>query len=126
MSREGEGPAPSSKGTGPTEAAARPPFAADSSRSDDRTGPHAPAGPPGPPLSPGVPSTELPGLPGSSPTALPATAKCVSPPPTWPCATAVCRLPDIADALADLAGQGLLARDGGALVLTLPAGRWSP
>jgi hypothetical protein len=50
----------------------------------------------------------------------------VSPPPTWPSAAAGYRLPDIADALADLAGQGLLARDGGALVLTLPAGRWSP
>lgn len=125
MNQEGQGPAPSPKGTGPTEAAARPPLATDSSRSVDRTRPRAgraawAAAVPRRPLDPAA--RLVPGQLADRATSDGRVRVAVAD------LAACCCLPprQVADALADLAGRGLLARDGGALVLTLPAGRWSP
>jgi hypothetical protein len=124
MSQGGEGPAPSPKGTGPKEAAARPPLAANSSRSDrqdraERAGRAAWAAAvarrpldPAARLVPGQLADRATGD-GRVRVAVAEVAASCCPP-----AAAV------ADALADLASRGLLVRDGGALVLTVPAEGW--
>jgi hypothetical protein len=108
MSRKGNGPAPSPKGTGPKEAAARLPLAANSSRSDrqdraERAGRAAWAA---------VVARRRHGL----------AARAVA----GQLADRATSDGRVRVAAADLASRGLVVRDGGALVLTLPAGRWSP
>jgi hypothetical protein len=126
MSRKGNGPAPSPKGTGPKEAAARLPLTANSSRLDrqDRAEHAGRAA-----WAAAVARRRL-GL--AARTVAGQLVDCATS-DGWvraaaadlaaSCCLAVTAL---ANTLADLASRGLLARDGGALVLTLPAGRWSP
>jgi hypothetical protein len=125
MSQEGQGPAPSPKGTGPTEAAARPPFATDSSRSVDRTRPRAgraawAAAVARRPLDPAA--RLVPGQLADHATSDGRVRVAVAEVSASCCLSVTAT----ANALADLASRGLLARDGGALVLTLPAVRCSP
>jgi hypothetical protein len=126
MSQEGQSPAPSPKGTGPREVAARPPLATHCSRSDrqdraERAGRVAwAAAVPRRPLDPAA--RLVPGQLADRATSDGRVRVAVA-----DLAACCCLSPrQVADALADLAGRGLLVRDGGALVLTLPAGRWSP
>jgi hypothetical protein len=125
MSRKGNGPAPSPKDTGPKEAPARLPLAANSSRSDrqDRAEHAGRAA-----WAAAVARRRL-GL--AARTVAGQLVDCATS-DGWvraaadlaaSCCLAVTAL---ANTRADLASRGLLARDGGALVLTLPAGRWSP